>query len=128
MAVSNRNFDAHVGVLLTLMFCSYDIRSNIDFSTTLYSRSIPSQKESIATLERELHEIETENKELLARLEDSMGSEEQQRVEACAALDSLEQSIAALDSGPEGGRLQKEIINRLLEDLGPRGMASMPLG
>lgn len=66
-------------------------RPNIDISTAIYSRSIPVQEETVGNLEKELQDIEAENRQLSLQLDQYMESEEMLRTEASVFLQRLDE-------------------------------------
>jgi hypothetical protein len=65
-------------------------RPNLDLSTAYYSKSVPAQRQRVTLLEQELINVETENAELYASLENTMADEQELRMEAVTSLDSLQ--------------------------------------
>ncbi|PWN51582.1 hypothetical protein IE53DRAFT_367940 [Violaceomyces palustris] len=95
-------------------------RPDLDIETAISAKAIPAQRERIRKLELELEKVRTANSQAHAELEEILKQDSEKRSEAKEALDSLEQTVQALETSPEMEKELNEVMDLLLKDLGAR--------
>ncbi|CAO1618201.1 unnamed protein product [Jaminaea pallidilutea] len=95
-------------------------RPDLNISTALHARAVPSQRERISKLESELAEIEANNALLHAQLKANSTEADQKQQGVRGLLDALEQAVKDLQPSSTTERQLRTTLESLAAELGPR--------